>query len=339
MRNVYTSRKRSRKASSTTSKEEEVEDIWVVATEADKEGSTVMAVVVPVAAAGGPNDGVGGIYGTLGHSKEELLTRPNSPTNAAGDASIHQGGHNMCALVGAMHIAEEPITVRATDNLAIVHGTGPPLLRDDAFPFPCSPTTWCPSFTLFHCAQLWNFMFVSVPIHLLWFTRVCGFLYCGKPSAEGGCSQTYVLLLTCMQDGGWEQIDDVIVRTDATEEAASASGSFAPVAPARPSTPRASAIGYDCGMFLMICMDVLALRENTLCFTQDDMRALQDKYGPRPCPPPSTRTCDRYIQNIVEDNQRISYNVPRHTMTDAVASTYVVYHNHECGVPRYIVQV
>ncbi|KAJ8444475.1 hypothetical protein Cgig2_024039 [Carnegiea gigantea] len=61
--------------------------------------------------------------------------------------------------------------------------------------------------------------------------------------------------------------------------------------------------------------------------------------GPRPCPLPLTRTCDRYIENVVEDNQRISYSVPRHTMIDAVASTYAVYHSHECGVPGYAVQV
>ncbi|KAJ8426523.1 hypothetical protein Cgig2_007991 [Carnegiea gigantea] len=245
MWNVYTSLKWSRKASSTTSKEQEVEDIWVAATEADKEGTIVMAVVVPVAAVGGPDDGVGGIYSTLGHFEEELLmkTKPgterttaaeSSSTGAGGDAPIHQGEHNMCALVGAVHTVEEPITVRATDTSATVHGTGPPLLS--------------------------------------------------KPLADRGCSQTHVLLLTCMQDGGWEQMDDVVVGIDVTEEAASAN-------------------------------------------------------GPRPCLPPLTRTCDRYIQNIVEDNRRISYSVPRHTMTDAVASTYAVYHNHEYSVPGYAVQV
>ncbi|KAJ8423839.1 hypothetical protein Cgig2_024297 [Carnegiea gigantea] len=232
MRNVYTSRKRSRKASSTTSKEQEVEDIWVAPTEVDKEGTTIMAVVVLVAAAGSPDDGVAGIHGTLGHSEEEPLTKTkpgterttaveSSPTGAAGDAPIHQaqiisfpltyltyfttavlglhicsvvadmvlimslpwGGHNLCALVGTVHTAEESITVRATDTSTIVHG-------------------W-------------------------------------RMGADGRCCR-------------------------------------------------------------------------------------RNRRG--------------YIQNIIEDNHRISYSVPRHTMTDAVASTYVVYHNHECGVPRYAVQ-
>ncbi|KAJ8424633.1 LOW QUALITY PROTEIN: hypothetical protein Cgig2_032813 [Carnegiea gigantea] len=105
MRNVCTSRKRSRKASSTTSKEQEVEDIGVAATEAAVEGMTVMAVVVPVAVAGSLDDGVGGIHDTVGHSeeehKEEHLTKTKPVTErttaaetiqtcAAGDAPIHQ---------------------------------------------------------------------------------------------------------------------------------------------------------------------------------------------------------------------------------------------------------
>ena len=35
--------------------------------------------------------------------------------------------------------------------------------------------------------------------------------------------------------------------------------------------------GYDCGVFVMMFMHVLALQEDTLCFLQDDMRALRDK--------------------------------------------------------------
>ncbi|KAJ8419352.1 hypothetical protein Cgig2_016508 [Carnegiea gigantea] len=35
--------------------------------------------------------------------------------------------------------------------------------------------------------------------------------------------------------------------------------------------------GYECGVFVMMCMDILALKEDTLCFTQDDMRSLRDK--------------------------------------------------------------
>ncbi|KAJ8446383.1 hypothetical protein Cgig2_019276 [Carnegiea gigantea] len=35
--------------------------------------------------------------------------------------------------------------------------------------------------------------------------------------------------------------------------------------------------GYDCGVFVMRFMDVLALQEDTLCFLQDDIRALRDK--------------------------------------------------------------
>ncbi|KAJ8428407.1 hypothetical protein Cgig2_024553 [Carnegiea gigantea] len=35
--------------------------------------------------------------------------------------------------------------------------------------------------------------------------------------------------------------------------------------------------GYDCGVFVMVFMDVLALQEDTLCFSQDDIRALRDK--------------------------------------------------------------
>ncbi|KAJ8444454.1 hypothetical protein Cgig2_005976 [Carnegiea gigantea] len=261
MRNVYTSRKRSRKTSSTTRKEEEVEDIWVAATEADKEGATVMAVVVPVAAAGGLNDDVGGIHGTLGHSEEELLTKTkprteqttaaeSSPIGTAKDAPIHQvqiisflltylthfttavlglricnvianvvlsfpqGGYNMCALVGAVHTTEEPITVRATDNPATVHGTGTAIT----------------------------------------------------------------------QEGGREETADVVIVDDTVEEVPSATTKVPPV----------------------------------------EVRN-----------PPLTQM----HSNIVEDNHRISYSVPRHTMTDAVVSTYAVYHNHECSVPGYVVQV
>lgn len=35
--------------------------------------------------------------------------------------------------------------------------------------------------------------------------------------------------------------------------------------------------GYDCGVFVMMFMDVLALYEDTLCFSLDDMRVLRDK--------------------------------------------------------------
>ncbi|KAJ8437373.1 hypothetical protein Cgig2_020392 [Carnegiea gigantea] len=217
-----------------------------------------MAVVVPVAVAGGPDDGVGGIHGTLGHSEEELLTKTkprteqttaaeSSSTSATGDAPIHQGGHNMCALMGAVHTAEEPITVRAVDTLATVHGTGPPLLRMED-------------------GNRWT-MLSSKPMRLR-----------KLPQLEGRREETA----------------DVVIADDAAEEVPSAT-------------------------------------------TKVPTKEVHD--GPRPCPSPLTRTCDRYIQNIVEDNHRISYNVRRHTMTGAVTSTYAMYHNHECGVPRYAVQV
>ncbi|KAJ8426144.1 hypothetical protein Cgig2_032835 [Carnegiea gigantea] len=212
MRNVYMSRKQSRKASSTTSKEQEVEDIGVAVTEADREGTMVMAVVVPVAAANSLNDGVGGIHGTLGHSEEELLakTKPGSeettaaescPIGAAGDAPIHQGGHNMCALVGAMHTAEEPIIVRVTDTPTTVHGTSLPITQSHNL------------VSLFHTLQLSP----TVELHV--------------------CIRTHPLVV------------------------------------------------------------------------------------------------------VYPDNHGISYSIPRHTVTDAVASTYTVYHNHECGVTGYVVQV
>lgn len=70
MRNAYTSRKRCRKATPNTSKEEEVEQIRGGARQVDNVPTTDMAVVVPVAAAGGPDHGPQGIHDTMGHSKE-----------------------------------------------------------------------------------------------------------------------------------------------------------------------------------------------------------------------------------------------------------------------------
>ncbi|KAJ8445907.1 hypothetical protein Cgig2_009836 [Carnegiea gigantea] len=229
MRNVYMSRKRSRKASSTTSKEEDVEDIWVAATEADKEGTTVMAVVVPVAAAGGPNDDVGGIHGTLGHS-EEGTTYENQVGDRADHSNIEQSDRCIWGRPHpSVHTTEEPITGRATDTPATVHGTGPPITQSHNM------------VSLFHTLQLSS----TVELHV--------------------CIRTHPLVV----DGGLEQMDDVVVGTDVAEETASASS----------------------------------------------------------------------IQNIIEDNRRISYSVPGHTMTDVVASTSAVYHNHDCGVPGYVVQV
>lgn len=100
-----------------------------------------MAVVL-VAAAGGSDDGVGGIHGTL--------SRP--PSDVVLIMSLPHGVQNMCALVGVVHTVEEPITMRATDTPTTVHNTVPPLL-----------------------------------------------------------------------DGGWEQMDGVLVGTDAAKEPASAS--------------------------------------------------------------------------------------------------------------------
>lgn len=77
-----------------------------------------MEVVVLVAAAGGLDDGVGGIHGTLSPPPSDVVLIMSLP----------HGGHNMCALVGAVHTAEEPITVRATDTPTTIHNTGPPLI-------------------------------------------------------------------------------------------------------------------------------------------------------------------------------------------------------------------
>ncbi|KAJ8428408.1 hypothetical protein Cgig2_024554 [Carnegiea gigantea] len=120
MRNMYTSRKQCRKASSTTSKEQKVEDIGVAATEVAMERTTVMAVVIPAAAAGNLDDGVGGIYDTVGHSEEEQLTKTEPvterttavgtiQTGAARDAAIHQDGgwEHMDDVVVATDAAEE----------------------------------------------------------------------------------------------------------------------------------------------------------------------------------------------------------------------------------------
>ena len=85
--------------SSTTSKEQDVEDVWVATIEADKEGTTVIADVGPVATVGGPDDGVESIHDTLGHYEEEILTKTepgtqrtteaeSSSTSVAGDAPI-----------------------------------------------------------------------------------------------------------------------------------------------------------------------------------------------------------------------------------------------------------
>ena len=51
----------------------------------------------------------------------------NVATNVVLIMSFPQGGHNIFALVGAVHTEEQPIIVRATDTTTTVHGTGPPI--------------------------------------------------------------------------------------------------------------------------------------------------------------------------------------------------------------------
>ncbi|KAJ8439553.1 hypothetical protein Cgig2_007070 [Carnegiea gigantea] len=245
MRNVYTSHKRSTKASSTTSKEQEVEDIWVATTEANKERTTVMVVVVPVVAAGSPDDGVGGINGTLGHSEEELLTKTkprterttaaeSSPNGAAGDAPIHQWAQSTSRRSPSQR---GPLTPRPPLTVRAPHYSGMMLSLSHAVPQHGVP--------LSHSSIVPN----------------CGTscLYPYPPTCGG---------LPGMEDGSrWTMLSSEPTR----------------------------------------------------------LRKLPQLVA--------------YIQNIVEDNHRISYSVPRHTMTDAMTSTYAVYHNHECGVPGYAVQV
>ncbi|KAJ8425354.1 hypothetical protein Cgig2_021917 [Carnegiea gigantea] len=126
MQNVYTSRKQSRKASSTTSKEQEVEDIGVAATEAAMKGMMVMAVVVQIAAVGSLDDGVGRNHDMVAHSEEEQLMKIESVTERTTAPEAIQTVHTM----------DEPITVSANDTSATDHDTGPSITQVHCFPFP-----------------------------------------------------------------------------------------------------------------------------------------------------------------------------------------------------------
>ncbi|KAJ8428908.1 hypothetical protein Cgig2_011650 [Carnegiea gigantea] len=147
MGNVYTFRKQCRMATPNTSKEKELEEIRGGTRQPDNVVATDMAVVVPVAAAGGPVHGPRGIHDTIGHFEEaqgrktdtgiELTTLADStPTVAAGHAPIPQGGQNMSAVLGAVHTSKEPVTVRDSETTATVDSTGPPISQVQCIPLP-----------------------------------------------------------------------------------------------------------------------------------------------------------------------------------------------------------
>ncbi|KAJ8436143.1 hypothetical protein Cgig2_033638 [Carnegiea gigantea] len=70
MGNVYTSRKRCRKATPNASKGEEVEELRGGARQVDNVAATDMAVIVPIAVADDPDHGPLGIHNTMGHFEE-----------------------------------------------------------------------------------------------------------------------------------------------------------------------------------------------------------------------------------------------------------------------------
>ncbi|KAJ8450567.1 hypothetical protein Cgig2_020204 [Carnegiea gigantea] len=179
----------------------------------------VMAVIVPVAAAGGPDHGPRGSHDAMGQSEEDQLrktdkgTEPttaanSTPTVAVGDAPILQGGQNMSALLGAVDTGEEPITVRDSETTTIVDATGPTLVRYDASPYICSRRTWCPStshsLTVPHCGTscmythplvvvypgMWFCVWWNTRSCLWWLTHTC--TYADMPTgwrtgADGRC--------------------------------------------------------------------------------------------------------------------------------------------------------
>ncbi|KAJ8425203.1 hypothetical protein Cgig2_000552 [Carnegiea gigantea] len=87
MGNVYTSWKWFRKATPNTSKEEVVEEIRGGARYADNVATMDMAVVIPVAAAGGLDHGPRPIHDTMGHFEEAQGRKTNigtEPTTSVG---------------------------------------------------------------------------------------------------------------------------------------------------------------------------------------------------------------------------------------------------------------
>ena len=102
--------------------------------------------------------------------------------------SLPQGGHNISALLGAVHTGEEPDTVRYSETTSTINATGPPISQVRYILLPMQSQNMVSlCVTLFNCPPLWKFMYICIPTHLWWFTQVCGFIYDGIQATAHGC--------------------------------------------------------------------------------------------------------------------------------------------------------